>query len=234
VIYGLTAAPVARMLKVSESDPQGILFIGAQRWAQEIAKVLRDEGLKVALVDSNWSHVTEARKTGCRVYYSNALSENFLSEVQLDGIGRLFALTSNDEVNALAALHFADLFERNDVFQLPPENRSSGQRSGGIAPHLRGRYLFDEKATYKYLTEKFNKGAVVKKTDITEEFNFDHFVKKYGESFIPVALITESGNLRSYTTEVGAKPQPGQKLISIVDYDGNKINVKNPENKESK
>ncbi len=216
VVYGLSASPVARLLKVSEPNPQGVLFIGAQDWAQEIARVFREEGLKVALVDSNWSHVTEARKTGCLAYYGNALSDNFLNEIELDGIGKLFALTSNDEVNSLAALHFADLFERNDVFQIPPKSRSSSQRSGGIAPHLRGRFLFDEKSTFDYLSECFNSGAVVKRTDITEEFNYDDFIKIYKDSYIPVALITESKDLKVFTVGSSRKPQAGEVLVSIV------------------
>ena len=216
-VYGISALPLARMLKLSQANPQGILFIGAQNWAQDIARVLRDEKFKVALIDSNWVHVTTARKAGCTTYYANALSEDLLYELQLDGIGRLFAMTPNDEVNSLAALHFADLFDRNEVFQLQPESHSSSQKSGGIPSHLRGRFLFDEKATFDYLTGRFQAGAVVKKTDITDEFTYDNFKNIYGNSALPLLVITESKKLKIFTADTGHTPQPGQILISIVD-----------------
>jgi hypothetical protein len=39
-----------------------------------------------------------------------------LEDLELGGIGRLLALTSNDEVNSLAVLYCADLFGRAQVF----------------------------------------------------------------------------------------------------------------------
>jgi NhaP-type Na+/H+ or K+/H+ antiporter len=221
-IYGLTALPIARLLKVSQADPQGILFIGAQSWAREIARALKEEGFRVALVDSNWSHVAESRKSGCRAYYGNALAEEILHELQLDGIGRLFAVTSNDEVNSLAALHFADLFDRNNLFQLSPERQSSGKKSGRIAPHLRGRLLFGEDITFEDMKSRFENGAMIKKTYITKEFDYDDFVSMHGDSFLPLIVITESRDLKIFTTETQPSPQPGQILISMISPSDNK------------
>jgi hypothetical protein len=129
----------------------------------------------------------------------------------------LFAMTPNDEVNSLAALHFGDLFDRNDVYQLQPESGSSSQKSGGIPSHLRGRFLFDERATFDYLTRRFIQGAVVKKNFITNEFTYSDFKAMYGESALPLLVITESKNLKIFTAETKHTPQPGQTLISVVE-----------------
>ena len=40
-LYGLTAAPFARLLKVAQANPQGVLMVGAHSWALELAKVLK-------------------------------------------------------------------------------------------------------------------------------------------------------------------------------------------------
>ena len=114
-VYGLTASHVARKLKVAKPDPQGVLFAGSQSWARSIASILKAEGYHVVLVDSNWANVTAARKAGLSAYYANVLSEELLYDIQLDDIGRLLALTPNDEVNSLAALHFVDIFGRSEV-----------------------------------------------------------------------------------------------------------------------
>jgi Trk K+ transport system NAD-binding subunit len=61
----------------------------------------------LVLVDINPAHVVEARRAGLPALVENILAEALLDEVALEGIGRLLALPSNDEVNALAALRFA-------------------------------------------------------------------------------------------------------------------------------
>ncbi|UCD16455.1 MAG: sodium:proton antiporter [Candidatus Zixiibacteriota bacterium] len=214
-VYGLTAVPAARWLKLARPNPQGILFAGAHPWAQIIARIIKDEGFQCVLIDTNWANVTAARKAGCTAYYANILSENLLHDVQLDGIGRLLALTPNEEVNSLAALHFIDLFGRSEVYQLPPRNAArNGKQS--MPRHLHGRYLFKPEATFEYLEARFQSGAIVKKTDITEEFTYESFVGMYGNTAIPMLAVTESRSLRIYTAEAFSPPKPGEILIGIV------------------
>jgi hypothetical protein len=216
-IYGITAPFVARWLKVARPDPQGVLFAGAQPWVRKIASALKAEGFRVAMVDSNWGNITAARSDGLTGYYANILSENLLHDIQLDGIGRLLALIPNDEVNSLAALHFEDIFGRSEVYQLPPSGKSSVESRGVMPIHLRGRFLFDKKATCDYLEARFQAGAVVKRNSMTEEFDFAAFKSKYGQDALPMFVITESGNLRIWTATRQLIPGRGEKLISIVD-----------------
>jgi NhaP-type Na+/H+ or K+/H+ antiporter len=216
-IYGLTASPVARLLKVAKPSPQGVLIVGAQPWARSIAAILKAEGFAVVLVDSNWSHVAAARKDGCNAYYANILGEDLLYEIQLDGIGRLIALTPNDEVNSLAALHFVDIFGSSEVYQLPPSSKTSAERKSKSPRHLRGRYLFDDEATYDYLERRFTEGAIVKRNLLTEEFDFEAYKAMYGESALPLFIITKSKMLKICTADSEPSPEKGEKLISIVD-----------------
>ena len=44
LVYGLTAAPLARWLQLADPHPQGILFAGADPVVRDIAKTLQDEG----------------------------------------------------------------------------------------------------------------------------------------------------------------------------------------------
>ncbi|MBO6740123.1 MAG: sodium:proton antiporter, partial [Phycisphaerales bacterium] len=59
--YGLTTPWAAKMLRVADQNPQGVLFIGAPYWARAIARMLHQRGYKVLLVDSNRSNVRDAR-----------------------------------------------------------------------------------------------------------------------------------------------------------------------------
>lgn len=47
---------------------------------------------------------------GLRTSYGNVLSEQARDALELSGIGRLLALTPNQEVNTLAAMHFVEFF----------------------------------------------------------------------------------------------------------------------------
>ncbi|UCG86557.1 MAG: sodium:proton antiporter, partial [Gemmatimonadota bacterium] len=117
LVYGVAAAPVARWLRVASPDPQGLLIVGADPWIRSVAELLQREGVEVLLVDSNWAHVAAARQSGLRAQYGNVLDEQAMDALDLDGIGGLLAVTSNDEVNALAALHFGEVFGRARVYQ---------------------------------------------------------------------------------------------------------------------
>ena len=216
-LYGLSAPYVARGLKVSKPNPQGILFAGAQAWVRDLAGILKEEGFRSAMIDTNWGNITAARNAGLQVYYGDVLAENLLSELQLDGIGRLLALTPNDEVNSLAALHFNDVFGSSEVYQLP--SRSSQYKNGkkAMPQHLHGRFLFDNEATFDHLLARFQSGAIVKKTNLTDEFSFDDYKKMYGDNAMPLMVITESGKIRVYTADYDPSPEPGEVLISIVD-----------------
>jgi len=216
-VYGLTALPVARWLKVAQPNPQGILFAGAHPWARELARIMRDEGFAVALVDSNWENVTRSRSDGCRAQYASILSENLHFDLSLEGIGRLFSLTPNDEVNSLAALHYLDIFGRSEVYQLPPANPGGNGKKDEMPRHLHGRYLFAEHATFDYLEKRFRDGAVIKRTPITEEFDYEAFKTMYGHTALPLLSISETSRLYIYTTESPPSPEPGRTLISIVD-----------------
>ncbi|MDX9856973.1 MAG: cation:proton antiporter [candidate division Zixibacteria bacterium] len=216
-VYGITAGPVARRLKISQPDPQGVLIAGAHAWARELGKLLNDLGIQAALVDSNWNNVTAARNLGLRAHYGSILAEDVLNELQLDGIGRLIAVTSNDEVNSLAALHFVELFGRSEVYQLPPSSTARKDRRNELPRHLRGRLLFTSEATYAVLSGRFQRGAVVKRTSITDEFNMDRLRSIYGSTVIPLFIVTSSGVLQMYTLDGKLAPRPGDTLVSIVD-----------------
>jgi NhaP-type Na+/H+ or K+/H+ antiporter len=216
-VYGLTAFPLAKRLGLAKPNPQGILMVGAHSWARYIAKFLHDNGFQVSLVDSNWANVSAARQEGLKAYYENILLEDISEDIELDGIGKLLALTRNDEVNSLSALHFIDDFGRSQVYQLPKLSKFSARSEESIPQHLRGRLLFEPAATFSYLDSKFASGASLKKTLLTDEFDYDSFKSLYGDKALPLFVIKEGGELVVLALDNTPTPLPGQYLISLVD-----------------
>src|SRR3569832_408246 len=95
-LYGLTAPRVARRLGLAKAEPQGVLFLGGRFWVREMAKVLLDEGYPVMLVDNSQHNVSAARMAGIPAFYASIFSDTVLDRVEISGIGKLMAMTSND------------------------------------------------------------------------------------------------------------------------------------------
>ena len=168
-VYGLSAAPIARKLQLSNASAQGALIVGAGQFARELAQALTAEEIPVTLVDTNRGLVAQARLAGLSTFYGNVLSEEADEGLELGGLGKLLALTPNDEVNTLAALHFAELFGRADVFQLCPPDAPA------TSAEMRGRELFHADAHFDDLEQRVAAGARIKRTPLTDEFDFEAF-----------------------------------------------------------
>jgi len=215
-VYGLSLAPWARWLGLSGENPQGILFAGASPAVREIATAITEEGFPVLLVDTNPRNNSAARMAGLPVSYASIGSEFVQEEIDLGGIGRLLAMTPNDEVNTLAAMGFAERFGRSEVYQVAAAE-SSSERTENVGAYHGGRTLFDQPITTKQLEDRFAAGARIKKTDITEDFVYSDFRDRYGESALALFLIDDANKLIIATNEKDMLPRPGQKLIALVD-----------------
>ena len=213
--YGLTAAPLARYLGISERNPQGILFAGADRLVRSIATIVHKEGFQVLLVDTNHENISAARMLSLPATNASILSEYAREELNLGGLGRFVAMTPNDQVNMLAALEFREIFDRADLFQLKP-NVSDKHRQALSHQSKRARYIFSGGTTYRMLIDLMNDGFVVKASKLTEEYPYSSFREKYGPQALPLFVITESRKLIILTDEERSEPQAGETLIAFV------------------
>jgi len=208
-IYGLSAVPLSRLLKLSEPNPQGVIIVGAHRWSIKLGRAIKNQGFRVLLVDSNPENVLAARINNLESVTANILAEDILDELNLQGIGKLFAVTANDEVNALAAIHFKDIFGRSDVYQLPYKKKEQGEDQS-VSRDLRGRLLFGKDMTFEKIT-----AIVAGPSDIKcLEFNSDQDLQLISsEKIIPLILIDSQNNMIVYTDEQIPKPAIGMRLI---------------------
>jgi hypothetical protein len=213
-LYGLTAGPLATRLGLSEQNPQGVLFIGAHDLARAMAAALQNQEFRTLLIDTNPKNIILSQQAGLPACLGDAISEELVDELELTGIGRSLAVTSNSDVNSLAALHFTEIFGRAEVYQLP--TRFSSEPHDESSHHLRGRSLFGQNKTFTFLMEQFANNAVIATTKLTDEFDYVDFQTKYGNQATPLFLVTESNQLIIYTIDYQPIPKPGQTLISIV------------------
>jgi hypothetical protein len=167
------------------------------------------------MVDTNYGKLAAARMLGLRTEVGNVLSEHVLESVDLTGIGRLVAATANDEVNTLAALEFQHVFGRAAVYQLA----SHPLGGSGLAPsaHLRARTLFGPEITFNVLAQRFAVGAHIKKTPLTDEFDFNRFQAMYSGNAIVLGVIGADGELVLRTDNETSEPKPGETVLAVVE-----------------
>ena len=214
-IYGLSLGPFARWLGLSREDPQGVMFVGATPVNREIARAVKNEGFVTLLVDTNPGNISAARMDGLTVCYASIGSEFVHNEIDLGDIGRLLAMTPNDEVNTLAASEFAEHLGSASVYQLAP-NEQAHERHRRIPAHLRGRILFTEGLTGTRLNELYQQGYRAKKTTLSDDYTLADFRKKYGEQSIVMFVVPEKGQLRVLATNSEYTPKSGDKIIALV------------------
>lgn len=213
--YGLTLMPLARRLGLARPNPQGLLFVGAHAWARHLAATLAGLGVRVLLIDANPRNVREARRLGLDAMAANVLSEGIKDEIDLSGIGHLVAVTSNDEVNTLAALHFGEVFESDDIYQLAA--RSDGPVGLDIPRHLRGRSLFSDDATYAALSDRIDRGERIETTTAAAPATLPEEPDDEDEGAASLPLFVVRGE-RVHVVEAGeqVQVQPGDRIVSLT------------------
>src|SRR5690625_199994 len=211
LLNSLTALPLARRLGVAEPDPQGFLILGAHTFAREVGKYLQNLEYDVLLSDTNWSNVTAARAEGLNTYFGSLLSDQADDQVRLSGLGKLLALTSNEEANALTALKFSRIFGSSNVYQLMPHHQT-GDR-GNLGSSVGGRNLLSGEATFHDLRRLLDQGASIVETKITEEFSLKDYRKLYGGDFIP--LFTRVNGDVTPLTQNSSLPEADTTLVAL-------------------
>ena len=211
VVYGLATAPIARRLGLSDQNPQGLLIAGAAPWAAELALAVQQEGFRVLLVDTNFGHVSRARLKGLAAEPANITSEHLREEVDLSGIGRLLAMTPNDEVNLLACLEYGHLFGRAHVYRLPPAETAVDRWALGTPVHA--RTLFADSATFADLARRFAHGEI-RRTRLTSEYAIEDHEATYPDALILFVVRDEQLLVRS--ADDAWEPKENDTLISVV------------------
>lgn len=207
-VYGLSAPLVARLFDLAELTPRGVLILGAHDWGREIAKTLMQSGLRVLVVDSNHYNILSARREGIPSRCENIFVDHSLDEVILDGIKHFVAITSNNEVNTLASLHFAELFGPGEVYQLASRDRAPMELPSRTRRY-QNQILFGNDITFEFLEEKFNAGWKVRLLNSEELLTTPHSL----EELIVLFVVLKNGQFLPATADIKLGTPPGTQIV---------------------
>lgn len=213
LFYSITAPLMARVLGISQPDGTGFLILGAQGWSRALARVLKEAGVRVLMVDSNRKNVMRSRMDGLAVVQENILAEDSLEELDLSGVGHFLALTGNDEVNALACMRMEEVLGRSHVFQLRPAEEDGGEEELEVG----GRRLFGEGMTSVQIATLFARGWGFKATRLSGEFDLADYIERYGDRSRPLFILDGEGNVRIVSRQSKQQAGDGDTLLALVE-----------------
>lgn len=217
LFYSILAPLLARYLKLVQPNPQGILILGAHDWGRMMAQSLQMAGFQVVLVDTNLVAVNKALEMGLETHRINILAPDIEDKVDLGSIGKLLAITSNDEVNSLATLNFSDYIGKDNAYQLPLRTHYE------MPIYLRGRMLFGEDANYDFLQAEFKKGARVKEVILETETDCKALLAKPNNGVTPLFYRDENKGLKIITGDHQPVLKEGLSLFVLTTEQGQEI-----------
>ncbi|MFO7892574.1 MAG: cation:proton antiporter [Longimicrobiales bacterium] len=161
----------------TRDERHGTVIVGAGPLGRLLAHLLAPSR-PVWLVDSNPDRCSLAKDEGLKAFCGNALQEQTLSDAGAAKADSFVALTSNQEVNVLAARNAIEVFEVPEVHVI--QVRQEARQRDGALRHLKASSLFG--------------GAVAR-----EEWDQRIAADAYGESEIE---ITESTTGEAFAADL--------------------------------
>jgi hypothetical protein len=211
IVYSLTAGLLARYLNLVEKNPQGVLMVGGHKWARQIASEIQKAGFRVLLADSNQANALAAQNSGLDIIYGNILSERVIEELDLSDIGHVLTLTSNDEVNALAAVQFKALFDHFKVYQIA---RQAGEDSqDAIAKQVGVFTLFGDDMTFEQLRVRFGAGDSIKAIHVLDA---ERFYEMGIQTMLPLFVVKNEAELYFWTAVEPPHIETGDSVVGLV------------------
>jgi NhaP-type Na+/H+ or K+/H+ antiporter len=156
-LYGLTACPVARRLKVTRPTVTRPLLVGGGPWVVRLARVLQSTGLPVLM----WAELDDQRvsiaKAGLDLAPDELIADATGKGAELEGINEILLLTGEDGFNALAAA----LLQGGGGG--PVYRVASAQDADGAPPvYAGGQVLFGPALTRDAVARRCDDGAAIR------------------------------------------------------------------------
>ncbi|MGB5809632.1 MAG: sodium:proton antiporter [Polyangiales bacterium] len=212
LVYGFSTTPLVRALGLGQGEAKGVLILGADRFSRMLGQSLDQRGFRTILIDSDRSKIEKARLRGLEVVRGAVLHRPLLERLDLDGVGRFVALTPNDELNTLAASHFAKTFGDSEVYQLAPET-DPGEPNQDFPLELLAE-SFALGNTYDTLAALTKSGAAITSTPLESALSTEEFHETYGLDAVPLFTISPEGSL-DFVKSGRPIPGPGE-LVSLT------------------
>jgi len=215
MIQGLGAKLVGNLLGVREPETNGILVVGSNPVALLVATSLKDQGFDVIVAHNNYTNIAKARMSGLRTYFGNPISDHADNHLDLIGIGHLFAMSMDKEMNTLSEIHYRHEFGERKLYRLKFSDEKTKSERDDKQSNFKSQWLFGKDVTYTKLASMISKKARIKITNITDSYSFEQY-RADNKQFVPLYTIDKEGKLSVITDKFDGVVVRDRKLIALV------------------
>lgn len=221
ILQSATAKSLARWLQVRESGSGGYVIIGANPVAREIAKALKDVGMKSLLCDQDWSNISSARMQGLDTYYGNPISDHADIHMNIGSYHGMLGMSPQNADNTAASLRFREDFGTGNIFVLAASEDKTANEKHRTSRFYRGRVLFGADINYPKVRLALAAGAKIKGTLLSESYDFNRWLSDpNNEQSIPFFAVDQRERLHWFTDEGTLKPEPGWRIFALSPQKG--------------
>ena len=217
LLQSATAGPLAKWLNVVEPPPTGVLIMGANSVARCLAEAIKDLGFKVLLAGTDRSNVHAARMAGLETFYGNPASEYADQRLSLTGMGMLLALSPSSELNIVVATRYGNDFGKRNMYSLAASLDKEDSDKHRIAQDHRNYQLLSDKVTYKKLASVISQGGKIKKTKLSDEYNYQNYLDD-NKASIKLFLVSPKKELFMITDDIMSEPKTDWIVVSLIEH----------------
>ncbi|MUV36621.1 K(+)/H(+) antiporter NhaP2 [Lentibacillus sp. JNUCC-1] len=212
--HGFTLGPLAKKLNLANTQPPGVLIVGASSFSIALGQKIKELGHPVLLADSSEGRLRPAINAGLETYKGEILSEHAQYEADLTPYDTILVMTADASYNALVSQTFAPEFGFNHTFSLPSSQHA--QVNQGELPYaVKAHLLFGEAAVFPELNKKINTTYSLVTHAIAEgdPTNTDAFRKKS----IPLFIKRNNEKLNFVTESKKITLEEGDQLVVLAE-----------------
>ncbi len=214
-IQGLGAKAVAKLLGVCKTADTGVLIVGANPTALTIAQSLKDANIDVLIASSHYEDIARARMLGFRTYFGSPMSTHADNNLDLIGLGYLFAMSTDKEINTLCQWHYEHDFGNDKIFRVRFSEDQNQTSRLDKQDNLKPNWLFEQGATYAKLASMISKNARIKITNLTENYTFEQYKQDNPKCVLLYTL--DENNMISIINERNIQPPKNCRLVALVE-----------------
>lgn len=213
-LQGLSARWMAQLLRITSTQATGAVIVGCNALSLLIARMFRDRGETVVLIDTDQAACEAAQEENFKVLSSSALDVESLEEAGLATAGTFLAMTSNGEVNLVLAQRAAEEFSPPRVLAVFSSEAQPAVQAGSTKIQQAFASQIALKTWNRYLEDKAIKLGETTLRETGLLFQMAHLKALIrAEELVPILMERDD---RLLVVPAAEEWQPGDRIIYLL------------------
>lgn len=188
LLNATTARMFAKIIGVFLKSSEAILIVGASDAARIVGKYLQKNNRRVVMIDKNKDYVAIANEEGIKAFNVDIYNDNLETNIELNDVGYLIAMSGSDEVNKYAVNFMADIYGEKGAYRLVSSKEVLDNKTDN------SKVLFTQKDDYIHLTDVLRDYPTINELEIESANDFNKKLEMVysDEKTIPIFLKTDA------------------------------------------